>query len=159
MKILAFDQSSNITGYSFFDNEELKYYGKFSIDGTADGAKLGKIRNKVAAIIDEYQPDHIIFEDIQMQNNVGNNVQTFKVLSMVLGVLTQLAAERGIPYSLALASSWKSALGIKGANRAAQKKAAQDWVISTYEIKPTQDECDAICIGAAHIKSNSSWAK
>jgi Holliday junction resolvasome RuvABC endonuclease subunit len=87
-------------------------------------------------------------EDIQMQGNVVNNVQTFKVLAEVFGVVSELLVEMKIPQSAVLASSWKSALGIKGRARAEQKQNAQKWVVDTYSVKPTQDECDAICIGA-----------
>ena len=87
-------------------------------------------------------------EDIQMQGNVANNVQTFKVLAEVFGVISELLVEMEIPQSAVLASSWKSALGIKGRARAEQKRNAQEWVVNTYGVKPTQDECDSICIGA-----------
>jgi hypothetical protein len=39
-------------------------------------------------------------------------------------------------------------VGIKGRARVDQKRNAQLWVNNTYNIKATQDECDAICIGA-----------
>ena len=87
-----------------------------------------------------------------MQSNVVNNVQTFKVLAEVFGVISELLVEMKIPQSAVLASSWKSALGIKGRARAEQKQNAQKWVIDTYSVKPTQDECDAICIGAHRNK-------
>jgi hypothetical protein len=50
-----------------------------------------------------------------------------------------------------LASSWKSTLGIKGRTRPEQKRNAQEFIQKTYNIKPTQDECDAICIGCHHL--------
>jgi hypothetical protein len=59
-----------------------------------------------------------------------------------------------IPQSAVLASSWKHTLGIKGANRAAQKKNAQTYVNEVYAVKATQDECDAICIGTHYVKNN-----
>ena len=155
MRILALDQSTHITGYAIFDDEKLIQYGKFDVDGEI-GYRLQTIRNKVASLIQEYEIEQLIFEDIQMQNNVVNNVQTFKLLAMVLGILIDQATASKLPYELVLASSWKSSLGVKGPNRPAQKRAAQAWVIDTYAIKPTQDECDAICIGAAYIKNNKS---
>jgi hypothetical protein len=59
-----------------------------------------------------------------------------------------------------LASSWKHTLGIKGANRAAQKKNAQEYVLENYNIKAIQDIVDAICIGLHHTKNNEgfNWA-
>jgi Holliday junction resolvasome RuvABC endonuclease subunit len=94
-------------------------------------------------------------EDIQLQNNVQNNVQTFKTLAEVFGVIYELLTEMNIKNSAVLASSWKSTLGIKGRTRPEQKKNAQEYVINTYGKKPTQDECDAICIGCHRIFSKS----
>ena len=153
-KILALDQSSRITGWAIFDNGKLVNYGKFNAEvvGANIGDRLEFIRNKIRKLIEDNQINEVIMEDIQMQGNVVNNVQTFKVLAEVFGVISELLVEMKIPQSAVLASSWKSALGIKGRARAEQKQNAQKWVIDTYSVKPTQDECDAICIGAHRNK-------
>lgn len=149
-KLLALDQSSRITGWAIFDNGKLVNYGKFNAEvaGTNIGDRLEYIRNKVQKLVEDNKIEEVIMEDIQMQGNVVNNVQTFKILAEVFGVISELLVEMKIPQSAVLASSWKSALGIKGRARAEQKQNAQKWVVDTYSVKPTQDECDAICIGA-----------
>lgn len=149
-KLLALDQSSRITGWAIFDNGKLVNYGKFNAEaaGANIGDRLEYIRNKVQKLIEDNKIEEVIMEDIQMQGNIVNNVQTFKILAEVFGVISELLVEMKIPQSAVLASSWKSALGIKGRARAEQKQNAQSWVVNTYSIKPTQDECDAICIGA-----------
>lgn len=65
----------------------------------------------------------------------------------MLGVIQELLYELGIPQKTILASSWKSTLHIEGKQRIQQKHHAQRWVASMYNIEPSQDECDAICIG------------
>ena len=153
-KLLALDQSSRITGWAVFDNGKLVNYGKFNAEvvGANIGDRLEFIRNKIRKLIEDNQIEEVIMEDIQMQGNVVNNVQTFKILAEVFGVISELLIEMKIPQSAVLASSWKSALGIKGRARAEQKQNAQKWVVDTYSVKPTQDECDAICIGAHRNK-------
>ena len=152
--ILALDQSSRITGWAVFKGKELEAYGKFEFDSAIPiEDRLFKIREKVKGLIDKYEITEVVLEDIQLQGNVVNNVQTFKILAEVYGVLSELCVELNLPQTSVLASVWKSALGIKGAARAQQKKAAQDWVINTYGKKPTQDECDAICIGQYKVKN------
>lgn len=154
-KLLALDQSSRITGWAVFDGEKLEAYGKIIYDSsTPIENRLYGLRSQIKKLIENYSIDEVILEDIQLQNNVVNNVQTFKTLAEVFGVLSELCVELKIPQSAVLASSWKSALGIKGRARAEQKKNAQQWVIDTYACKPTQDECDAICIGRYKIKNN-----
>lgn len=152
--LLALDQSSHITGYAIFQNNQLIKYGKFSIDDSDIGIRLVKIRNTIKELIDKYQINEVIMEDIQLQSNVINNVQTFKILAEVFGVIYELLTELKIKNSAVLASTWKSTLGIKGKTRAEQKRNAQIYIQNNYNIKPTQDECDAICIGLHHTTKN-----
>ena len=104
-------------------------------------------------LIDKYEIDTVAFEDIQLQQSVNgretvNNVQTFKILAEVFGVIYELVVALEIPYTVVLSNTWKSTLLIKGARRDEQKRNAQEYVQKTYGIKATQDECDSICIGA-----------
>lgn len=85
-----------------------------------------------------------------------NNVATFKVLAEVFGVCEELFISLNLPYTAVLAGTWKSTLGVKGKTRPEQKKSAQQWVIANYGISPTQDECDAICIGAHILKQEEN---
>lgn len=145
--LLALDQASITTGYAIFKDGKYSSHGKFSFDDHDIGMRLVKIRNKVLELIRENDITEIAFEDIQYQERVINNVQTFKTLAEVYGVIQETLAELGLKYTIVSSSTWKSTLGIKGANRPEQKRNAQQYVINTYNIKPTQDECDAICIG------------
>lgn len=153
--LLALDQASQTSGYSVFTDGKLTDYGKFTYDDDDVGHRLTKIRNKVISLIDQYNITEVAFEDIQMQ---AGNVVTFKTLAEVYGVIHQLLDEKKLPYQIVPSATWKSTLQIKGANRQAQKKNAQLWVINTYNIKPTQDECDAICIGEHVVRKNKQTA-
>ena len=81
-----------------------------------------------------------------------NNVQTFKVLSEVFGVIQELITELGIKYTVVPSATWKSTLNIKGRTRPEQKRNAQAYVLETYNVKAIQDVCDAICIGTHVLK-------
>lgn len=156
MTILALDQASRTSGYAVFCEDQLIDSGKFTYEDTDLAERLVKIRKKVETLIDYFHIEKIILEDIQLQNNVGSNVVTYKALAEVIGVLTELAAERKLPYKLVSSSSWKSSLQIKGKTRPEQKRNAQQYVINTYGKKVTQDESDAICIGSHYTKLNKS---
>lgn len=158
MKILALDQASQTTGWSVWDGSKLVTYGKFTVAQPHMGDRLAAIRNHVQNLIDTHKPQKIIFEDIQLQTKTVNNVHTYRVLAEVIGMLETFLTDQKIPYEIMSSSTWKSVLSIKGKDRAEQKRNAQKWVTDTYAMKPTQDECDAICIGAAYSKNNvNSW--
>ena len=156
MTILALDQASRTSGYAVFCDDQLIDSGKFTFEDADIAKRLMKIRNKVEELINEFCIEKIILEDIQCQGNVVNNLETFKILAEVIGVLTELAAEKNLPYALVYSTVWKSTLQIKGRTRPEQKKNAQKYVLNTYGKKVTQDESDAICIGAHYTKKNMS---
>lgn len=163
MRLLALDQASRVSGYAVFIDGKLETYGKIVSEHDDIGERLHYIREKVSKLIADYDIDHIAFEDIQLQKTVNgvesvNNVQTFKVLAEVFGVIYELAISLEIPYTVILASTWKSTLLIKGARRDEQKRNAQAFAQNTYNIKCTQDEADAICIGT-HVLVKSGLAQ
>lgn len=161
MILLALDQSSIISGWAVFKDNKLFKYGKITIDNKISvDSRLAVIRGEIQKLINTYKPDYVIFEDIQLQDNVSNNVQTFKVLAEVYGVISELLSELQIPHSTTLASSWKSTLGIKGRTRPEQKKNAQKYIEDKYNIHVIQDIVDAICIGEDYIKNTTcAWVK
>lgn len=157
-RLLALDQASKVTGWAIFEDGELKSYGKISLDDPNTDIRLVQLRQGIQTLVADYNIDEVIFEDIQQQNNVANNVQTFKVLAEVYGVVSELLQEIQIPHSTVLAASWKSTLGIKGKTRVEQKKNAQLYVEQNYGIHVIQDIADAVCIGTHHIKKNKcAW--
>ncbi len=159
-KLLALDQASVITGYAIFEDDKLIKYGKITLDDEEIGPRLVVLRNTIKDMIKENNITTVAFEDIQMQASVGNNVKTFKVLANVYGIILELCEELQIKYKIISSNTWKSALKIKGKNRSEQKKNAQNYVQERYNVKCTQDEADAICIGTHMIiaESGISWA-
>lgn len=157
-RLLALDQASKVTGWAIFEDGKLKSYGKISLDDPNTDIRLVQLRQGIQTLVADYNIDEVIFEDIQQQNNVANNVQTFKVLAEVYGVVSELLQELQIPHSTVLAASWKSTLGIKGRTRVEQKKNAQLYVEQNYGIHVIQDIADAVCIGTHHIEKNKcAW--
>ncbi|MEG0153065.1 hypothetical protein [Clostridium sp.] len=151
-KLIAFDQSLNITGYSIFVDDVLVSYDKFDTSNGVDTSiKLKEIRDIISSLLDEQKPNQIAFEEIQLQQIPGSsahgNVETFKKLAYVQAIFLEICAERQLEYSIVPSVSWKSTCGIKGRGRAEQKKNAQVYVLHEYGIKPIQDIVDSICIG------------
>ena len=152
-RLLALDQSSRISGYAIFVDENLIAHGSINLTEEDVGQRLVLIRKEVTKLIHKYDINEIAFEDIQMQASVGNNVQTFKILAEVFGVILMLCTELKINYTIVSSNTWKSTLKIKGKKRSEQKQDAQRYVLEKYGIKAIQDTVDAICIGA-HMIAN-----
>lgn len=149
-RILALDQSTKITGYAIFDNTTLIKYGTIEIGGSNVVQRLLKVREWVRNVNASWKPDLIVIEDIQMQSEEADgtkNVITFKILAMLIGVLQTFFEENGINYEMANISKWRQNEQIKGKHRTDKKRSAMLRVEKCYNIKPTDDEADAILIG------------
>ena len=149
-KILAYDQASRVSGWSFFIDGELKDYGHFSFEFTNFSLRLLRICEQMEGHIKKFEPDLILLENISMEGRGPNNVNTFQKLAQVQGAMMMTAQKHGIDHKLVYPNEWRSACNfLKGEDkhRDNQKKIAQQWVAQTFGRKCTQDEADAICIG------------
>ena len=146
-RLLALDQSSKTTGYAVYHDDRLYTFGHFTCNQKDIGERLMNIRYKVIELIDQYDINEVIMEDIHLEEDVNNNVQTFKKLAEVFGVIYEMLTEKDISNNAVQASVWKSGVGIASRQRAAQKRDAQKLVHEKFNVNPTEDEADAVCIG------------
>ena len=62
--LLALDQSSTITGYAIFKDGKPVVISHFTAKGTDLGSRLEQLRNKIIELINKYEIDEVVFEDI-----------------------------------------------------------------------------------------------
>ena len=148
MTILAFDQATRTSGYSVYEDQKLIAHGTFTFTDNNLGMRLWKIRQKVEELYNKYLPDKIVYEDIQLQQGAVNNVVTFKSLAEVFGIIYEYATELGVDNEAILSGVWRKGLGIVGTKREQYKPNTQKWVIDNCGLRVSEDEADAIAIGA-----------
>ena len=168
-RILALDAATRITGYSIYDNGTLVSYGTYHADENKDTVdRINEIKHWLEVAIDEWEPDIVGVENIQLQNYGPNSsqmqVKTFQTLANLQGVILDTLFEKCIDHALCYSSEWRKYCGVgDGKGRENKKRQAQEKVESWYHVKCTQDEADAICIGKyfTHVirKHNSSWGE
>jgi Holliday junction resolvasome RuvABC endonuclease subunit len=125
--LLALDQSSHITGYTILQNGTIIKVDHFECIGNDLGDRLVQLRKKIEVLIDEYNIDEVIFEDIQLQDVNGSKetgIKTFKILAEAFGVVEELLSERKIKHSAVLPIKWKAYFKIAGKGRTQEKKLA-----------------------------------
>ena len=161
MKLLALDQASHTTGYAIYEDGKPVVISHFNAKGKDIAERLVSIRQTILKLIADNDIDTVAFEDIQLQNNVVQNVKTFKMLAEVFGVVQETLQEIGIDYYIVPPVVWKSTVGIAGKGRDREKPLAQKWIADNYGFKCTEDEADAACLGAHIIKNEKEsfdWA-
>ena len=142
-RIIALDNATHITGWAVFDDTNLVSYGKYTTKSSDTSDRILEMGDWLTNLLNKWEPNTIILEDIQQQNNVS----TFKVLAKLQGVLEYISKKNEVEYYIISPATWKSNAGVKGKSRTDQKKSAQLIVNSLYGIQATQDESDAILLG------------
>lgn len=158
-KLLALDQSSQVTGYTVLDNGKIIVVSHFECTGDL-GDRLVKFRKKIINLIEEYDIDEVVFEDIQLQDVNGNKetgIKTFKVLAEVFGIMHELCSEIKMPYTAVLPIKWKAHFKIAGKGRAQEKKMSQAYALKTCGINCTEDEADSLCIALYHFEQTNCF--
>lgn len=165
-RILALDAATNITGYSIYDDNQLVTYGTFKTDSSKDAIeRINEVKHWLLAMIKEIEPDFIGLEGIQLQSYGRGQLQveTYRVLANLQGVLLDTCFEACIDSDLVYAVEWRKYCGVgEGTGRENKKKQAQDKVKLWYGQDCTQDEADAICIGkyfVHYLKGKKSWGE
>jgi Holliday junction resolvasome RuvABC endonuclease subunit len=125
--LLALDQSSHTTGYTVLRNGTIIAVDHFECIGSDLGDRLVQLRKNIEALIEKYNIDEVVFEDIQLQDVNGNKetgIKTFKILAEAFGVVEELLTEKKIEHSAVLPIKWKAHFKIAGKGRAQEKKLA-----------------------------------
>ena len=152
---LALDQATRITGYAIFHDDKLVKVDQFELTDLEIGTRLKKYKKKILQLIEDYNVNQVLFEEIQLQQNVD----TFKKLAMLYGVTMLLLEEKEIKYDIVSSNTWKSKCKIKKTGRETEKQAAQRFVENNYGIHVSQDKADAICLGYSYLKKpDYNWA-
>lgn len=157
-RILALDQATHITGYSIYDDGKLVKYGIFKTDEDDEIKRDKQLVEWLYSIVNNWKPDCLGFEDIQLQNLGGGSnlyaqssngvgIQTFKILAHLQGILMFIANDLGKPYKIISPSTWRNHCGVKGKSKSDRKRSMQIKVKEWYDISVSNDEADAIGIG------------
>ncbi len=153
MRILAFDQSTKITGWALYDDGVLNNYGKIDLHTIRDPKERStKMGEEIIKLVKNTRPDLIAAEEVSLQNP---NVKTVVELSRIQGIVLSAAILRGLPCpTFYTPSEWRKEVGIqtgKGIKRQELKKAAIDLVAQIHGIRVSDDIADAILIGQCAV--------
>ena len=154
-KILAFDQSSKLSGYSLFIDNQYSCSGVIDKHSITDpDVRIGEMGVAICKKINEFKPDSVVIEGVQAQAGVS----TVILLSRLQGFILGWCYVHHIDVHIIGPSQWRSELHIKqgaGVKRAELKAQSIQYVKDTYGIDATEDECEAICINdGARIRFN-----
>ena len=148
-RTIGLDQATHITGYSIFDDGELIYAGIFEAETEDEISRDTEIKNWVIQLIQNWKPDVIAMEGIQLQqfNNKTIGVTTYQTLARLQGILMATCHEQKIEYVIVPPATWRAHCQVKGRTRADRKRSMQMKVKEWFDITVSDDVADAIGIG------------
>lgn len=161
-RLLALDQATQVSGWSLWDGDQLVKYGAFHAPSGKMISRLSQVHFWLLNLINNFQPDIVVLEDIQMQDKVNDEtgahygsmgVTTYKSLAELLGVLSVCLYENNVDFKIVSSQIWRKGVGVKGRSRADRKRSAQQLVKQWYDINVTEDEADAICLGKYGVEN------
>ena len=148
-RTLALDQATHLTGYSLFDNNNLIYAGVFQTSKEDEIERDIEIKDWLIQMINNWNPDMIGLEDIQLQQINGKTigVTTYRTLARLQGILLATCTEQGIDWVCCPPATWRAHCGVKGRTRSDKKHSMQNLIKEWFDITVSDDVADAIGIG------------
>ena len=152
MKVLSLDQSTRVSGWSLFENNQYVCSGvvdmhKSKLETEERSFAMAK---EIWKIINKYKPQHLILEGVQQQANPS----TMIILARLAGMIIGYAEAHNIKTHILLPSQWRKQLGYsQGAKvkRQELKQQSIDYVKENFGLDLPEDQCEAIAEGiAAH---------
>lgn len=150
-KILSFDQSTKLSAYSWWIDNEYIESGYIDLHkNTNTTERVREMGIELCNTIAKYGPDIVVIEEVAQQSNA----QTLKLLARIQGIIIGFCAAHDIYTYIIEPSKWRSVLHFKigaGVKREELKAQAIKYVKNVYKVDLSEDECEALCIGeAAH---------
>lgn len=129
MRYLGIDTSVIAMPFSVFDNKKLIDFGVYTTEGSFFEEKLNFQYNKIQELIEQYNIDVVILEDVF----VGKNMYGAKSTMQMLGALRMGAYHKGKTCFLVLASKWRKGI-IKTRQKVTVKEQAVNYVNENYNL-------------------------
>ena len=152
MKVISFDQSTRVSGWSLFQDGEYICSGVIDMNKSnlETSERSFEMARKLWKILKEYNPDCLVIEDTQQQNNVKTVITLARLQGMIIGY----AEAHKIKVHILLPSAWRKALNyVQGpkVKRVELKQQSADYVKKHFGFDLIEDENEAVCINiAAH---------
>ena len=149
MSILAFDQASNVSGWSLFDGNQYIDSGIVDCHTVKDSdIRIQKMGLELGAIIDKCKPNAVVIENIQNQSSIA----TVILLGRLQGIVIGYCAAHDIPVHIISPTQWRKILNFTqgpGVKRTELKAQSMNYVKEHFDLDFSEDRSEAICINVA----------
>lgn len=152
-KVLSVDQSTKCTGYAMFVSGEYVESGIIDMNKSKleTSERSFEMAKAIWKLVKHYKPDHLILEDVQLQQN---NAKTMLILARLQGMVIGYAEAHKVKTYLVPPSQWRAQLHYSQGpkvKRAELKQQSIDYMKNNFGLILLEDQAEACCINeAAH---------
>ena len=148
---LSFDQATQRTAWAAFQGSKLMEFGIVNVPRDVKaGDRLIEMAHQILGVIQRFKPNHVVIEDVQLQQAVKPLILLARLQGMILGICDRL----NVSCTMYLPSVWRKRLQFrqgKGVTRKECKEQAISLVKNVFGVNAGDDISEAICIGLAHL--------
>lgn len=146
MNLIAFDQSTTATGWCVMDmtTSKIVAHGVIRPIGQTN-ERIREIVKKSVYLCQKFEVGFVFIEGIQIQKNPT----VYEILAKLKGTMEIVLEEKGYFVNVVKAAEWRKRIGIKNKKRELVKQEAIDLVKDSFDITPSEDECEAILFAKA----------
>lgn len=152
MRVISFDQASLTSGWSIFENGT--YVDSGIITKSNKIPIIERVPQMAAAICEKIRgsgADTVYIEGVQTQSNQRTVID----LARLQGGIMMWCSVNNIPLYILTPTEWRKILNYRlgcKVSRAELKQQSLDYVKGHFGLEKSEDESEAICIGAAASK-------
>lgn len=153
MRIVSFDQSTKLSGYSVFDDGEYVDSGVIDMSKSKLGTdeRSFEMAKMLWKVIKHYKPQHLVLENVQLQKN---NAQTMIILARLAGMIIGYAEAHKVKTHIVSSAQWRKQLGYTQGPKVKREELKQqsiDYVKEHLGLDLPEDQAESCCMGiAAH---------
>lgn len=148
----SLDQSTKVTGWCIWKNGIYESSGVINFSNLKyETIRFENMAKSIISLLDKYSPTIVYIEDTALQKNA----KTLKELAQLQGVIIGYCQTKNIDIQIITPSQWRKQLGFKqgsGIKRNELKQQCFTWVKENLGLEKSEDEIEAIGIGAAVLK-------
>ena len=152
MRILAFDQSTNMSGYAVLEDGAPATNGVLDFSGNKNtAARIRDMFLSLVALVDLWEPDLLAVEAVQ---NSGGE-KTMLMLSQLQGMLIGYAYEHDIPVVSPMPVEWRKQLGFRQGPKVRREELKEQsiaFIHEYFDMDLPEDAAEAMCIAFATFK-------
>lgn len=147
--MISMDTSSTSTGVAIWKNGIL--IERLSLTKPKKENNKDWMSIEILKMLDNVMPDIVIVE----QEAVTRNMETVRVLVMIIGVIKGWCIAKGVFFDILKPTIWRKAVAGKDMSIPRKRVDCKLWAIRMvkllFNIEETDDVCEAILIGQAYI--------